>query len=164
MIFFFVIVPAECIRLCMSPELRCGLKGGSGEAVCAMRFKVWGQSERTRSFLVWWGLLFWVSFMLLHGLISPVIVYFYKFVRFIHPYQPFLNINHIQADKVSTFFLIEKPHFLVYVTRQNDFQYCGWTGIVQSGEEEAQERCYCSVQPPEKRLRWGGARPLLPYN
>ena len=38
------------------------------------------------------------------------------------------------------------------------------TGIVQSGEEEAQGRPYCSLQRPEGRLWWGGGQPLLPGN
>ena len=38
------------------------------------------------------------------------------------------------------------------------------TGIVQSGEEEAQGRPYCSLQPPERGLWRGGGWHLLPGN
>ena len=38
------------------------------------------------------------------------------------------------------------------------------TGIVQSGEEEAQGRPYCSLQPRERWLWWGVCWPLLPGN
>ena len=35
------------------------------------------------------------------------------------------------------------------------------TGFVQSGEEEARSEPYRSLQCPERRLWWGGSRPLL---
>jgi len=35
------------------------------------------------------------------------------------------------------------------------------TGMVQSVEEEAQRRHYCSIQLSERRLWRGGGRPLL---
>jgi len=38
------------------------------------------------------------------------------------------------------------------------------TGIVQSGEEEAQGRPYYSLQSPESRMWQGGGQPLLPHN
>ena len=38
------------------------------------------------------------------------------------------------------------------------------TGIVQSGEEEAQVGPYCSLQVPEGRLWGGGGQPLLSHN
>ena len=34
----------------------------------------------------------------------------------------------------------------------------------QSGEEEAQGRCYGSLQLPDRRLWCGGGQPLLPGN
>jgi len=36
------------------------------------------------------------------------------------------------------------------------------TGIVQCTEEEAQGRCYWSLQLSERRLWWGGGHPFLP--
>ena len=38
------------------------------------------------------------------------------------------------------------------------------TGIVYSGEEDAQGRSYCSLQLPERKLWWGGCWPPLPDN
>ena len=37
-------------------------------------------------------------------------------------------------------------------------------GTVQSGEDEAQGRPYCSLELPERRLWQGGDQPLLPRN
>ena len=42
-------------------------------------------------------------------------------------------------------------------------QSCERTGIVQSGEKEAQGK-HCSPQPPERRSWQGGGWPLLPGN